>query len=321
MPKKISIAITPGSERGVGPELILQALTYQHPSRHDFFWCGDQASLELASERSGCELKFLSNHQALLSSGLLISYAPLIAGDDCLKRQAGFLHKSLELALAGAVQALVTGPIEKEALAFLGSNLAGQTEYFAQHLGIAGQMAIMTFMGGPFIMSLASTHVPLKQVSQQINTKDLLSHIITLSQQLSLILKKDRSELSITVLGLNPHAGEHGLIGREEIEIISPAIKQAQALGLTIDGPLPADGYFAYWHRQSKLPDAIIALYHDQGLIAYKLLSQGRAVNVTLGLSVPRTSPAHGTAAHLIGSGQACIKSSLMAIEQAIRLA
>lgn len=321
MSKKIRIAITPGSEHGVGPELMLKALSYQHPQEHDFLWCGDQDSLKLASERSGCRLEFLHQHQAVLDSGLVLRYRATIASHNHLERQANFLDYSRQVAQAKEVQALVTGPIEKEALLFLGNKLAGQTEYFAKHLGVAGQAAIMTFMGGPFIMSLLSTHVPLKQVSEQINSQDLLKHITTLARQLSLILNKDPSKLSISVLALNPHAGEHGLIGREEIEIILPTIKQAQSLGLNIKGPWPADGYFAYWHQHSEHPDAIIALYHDQGLIAYKLLSQGQAVNVTLGLSLPRTSPAHGLAAHLVGLRQACIKSSLMAIKQAINLA
>ncbi len=129
--------------------------------------------------------------------------------------------------------------------------------------------------------------------------------------------------MSIAVLGLNPHAGEGGLIGHEEQEIITPAIAAAQAKGINVHGPIPADGFFGYYHliKKSALPDVVVAMYHDQGLIPYKLLAAGNAVNVTLGLTIPRVSPAHGTADDLVGKNLACRASTLQAIKTAILLA
>ena len=130
------------------------------------------------------------------------------------------------------------------------------------------------------------------------------------------------SSIRIAVLGLNPHAGESGLLGFEEEEIIKPALEMARDRGLMVDGPLPADGFFGYLHQRSheELPHAVVAMFHDQGLAPYKLLARGCAVNATLGLSVPRTSPAHGTAYDLIGTDRACHLSAKKAIEAAIDL-
>ncbi len=321
--KMRALALAPGSEGGVGPELLLAALHYEHLRSHEYFWCGDKASLELACIRSRTKLEFSGPHHAKLPHGatIHISYdLPKSAGEH--ERQALFLKNSIELAKSGQVHAIVTGPIEKTALAFLADGpWPGQTEYFAHHLpGPAGH-PFMAFLGGPFIMSLLTTHVPLSQVAGLINSSRLTLHLKKLAEQCAKILRKSPSEVSIAVLGLNPHAGENGLLGQEEINHLLPAIKEALNTGLNVSGPWPADGYFAYFNRQSPPHDAVVATYHDQGLIAYKLLCEGAAVNATLGLSVPRTSPAHGTAFDLVGTGRASHKSTLRAIEVALSLA
>ncbi len=316
-----ALALVPGSEGGVGPELLLRALQDEHLLACDYYWCGDKASLDLAAKRSKIQLKFSSTHQAQLPQGSVIHVAKdLVRSAGEHERQAIFLKNSVDLAQSGLVHAIVTAPIEKAALAFLpGGPWPGQTEYFSHHLG-SGK-AFMAFLGGPFMMSLLTTHIPLSQVSSELSSSKLLRHLKQVSEQCANILGKKPAEVSIAVLGLNPHAGEHGLLGREEIDHLIPAIKDAQDLGLDVSGPWAADGYFAYFNRESPPHDAVVAIYHDQGLIAYKLLSEGTAVNVTLGLSIPRTSPAHGTAHDLVGTGKASYKSTLKAIEVAMRLA
>lgn len=317
----LTLAITPGSEEGVGPELMLRAMnSADNRDNIRFIWCGDRASLELASIRAQLPLRFAADYQALIDNHITI-----ICMDDyqgVIPKAAWFLQNAVMLAQQKKVNALVTGPIEKGALAFGdGEHFVGQTEYFARHLG-EGQKSMMSFMGGAFIMSLFSTHVPLRNVADILTKQSLTNHLLATAHHTGKILKKNPEQVSIAVLGLNPHAGENGLIGHEDQTISMPVIKTLNEQGFSITGPLPADGFFAYFHllTPQQIPDVVVAMYHDQGLIPYKLLAQGRAVNVTLGLRVPRVSPAHGTAPDLAGKNVACVRSSIMAIQIAADL-
>lgn len=325
MSKKIIIGLTPGSESGVGPELMIKALLDPRLLEGEYFWCGDKASLELAAKRASQDINFLSADQAKLANGLKINFLSYSApSPDILARQAWFLEQGANLGLHGNIHALVTGPINKHALRYLGSGyLAGQTEYFAQKWPVLNQKPLMAFMGGPFIMSLMTTHVPLKDVAKNLSINIILEHLEALAKLCTKLANKSKDKVIIHVLGLNPHAGEEGLLGSEEQEIIGPALKIAQNRGLLVSGPFAADGYFAYFHEHKleNRPDALVAMYHDQGLIAYKLLSQGASVNVTLGLALPRTSPAHGTADDLAGKKLASPESTINAILSALKLA
>jgi 4-hydroxy-L-threonine phosphate dehydrogenase PdxA len=316
-----TIAITPGSEEGIGPELMLKALTtYNDSDSLGFIWCGDAASLKLAGARSRLIISFESKTTARLSSKLTIQYMGDYLGTN---RSAWFLKNAVSLASQKSVNAIVTGPIEKSALTNLdGESYAGQTEYFSRHLGLT-QNTMMTFMGGPCIMSLYSTHLPLHKVADVVNEKSLTEHLLAVTYHAARILNKAPQNVAVTVLGLNPHAGENGLLGHEEQKIIKPVIAKLKEQDFKIAGPVAADGFFAYLYlmKPQDIPDVVVAMYHDQGLIPYKLLAKGAAVNVTLGLSVPRVSPAHGTGCDLVGLSMACSKSTDMAFKVAIRLA
>jgi len=325
MVRKKIIGLVPGSESGVGPELMIKALSHPQLRAGDYFWCGDRASLELAAKRASQIVTFVSSDKAMLERGPclnFISYSP--SSTDILERQAWFLEQSAALGLHGKIDAVVTGPINKHALEHLGmGHLPGQTEYFAKKWPAQNQKPLMAFMGGPFILSLLTTHIPLKNISQSLSIPMILDHLISLAALGAPLVNKSKNKFLIHLLGLNPHAGEQGLLGTEEQEIILPALKKAQSHGVLVDGPFPADGYFAYFHDHilRNKPDALVAMYHDQGLVAYKLLSAGASVNVTLGLNLPRTSPAHGTADRLVGLNIASPLSTINAIICAHKLA
>ncbi|USN51754.1 MAG: 4-hydroxythreonine-4-phosphate dehydrogenase PdxA [Myxococcales bacterium] len=314
-----TLALCPGSENGVGPELLLSSLLH-HNFNANFIWCSDKLSLERAAFRNKSTIEFLSNNKVCLKPGLTLEYLrDYPSALNTSQRAALSLKNAVDLALSKKINAIVTGPVEKADLSsLLDGPWPGQTEYFSHHLSKPGQKAFMAFLGAPFIMSMMSVHSPLKKIPQIINKDAVIKRIFALAHESSIILGKNAKKINIAVLGLNPHAGENGLLGAEEIEHIIPAIKICNEEGYNITGPHAADGFFAYHQRYA--PDVVLAMYHDQGLIPYKMLAHN-AVNATLGLSVPRTSPAHGTANELVGSGNASFESTSKAIELAIKLA
>lgn len=318
--KKI-IALTPGCEHGVGPELIIKAAFLEGCLRVDFLWCGDLSSLKLACERARLSLTSFADHRALINDHVEISYASELITGDYLQRQAQFLQIAVDLAQKKLINALVTGPINKASLLHLEGKPAGQTEFF-NTIAMNGMRPMMSFLGGPFMLSLLTSHIPLSHVADHLHSTLVREHLCAVAVHAARLLQKTISEVSVCVLGLNPHAGEGGLLGHEENEIITPAIISAQKLGINVVGPYAADGFFAYFHENFQHRfDVVVAVYHDQGLIPYKLLAQGIAVNATFGLTIPRTSPAHGTAVDLTGKNIACIKSTAMAVTTAIKLA
>lgn len=222
------------------------------------------------------------------------------------------LMQAIELAQAGKIQALVTGPVHKNILQNInGKSYPGQTELLHDYLEVDSRPPLMVFVGGPFIIGLATVHVPIKLVSQMLTRKSLTLKLERLITGAAQMLKKPEQEIHVTVLGLNPHAGEDGLLGDEEQLVIAPVVKEFQQKGYQVTGPVAADGFFGYLHPT----DAVMAMMHDQGLAPYKLLAQGRAANLTLGLKIPRASPAHGTADSLVGTGKASPDSLVCAIE------
>lgn len=318
----ITLALTPGSLHGVGPELMLKAMTnHEFADCVRFVWCGGEQSLALASACSGIAVQIIDKNRAVIDNRLTLNFmddAPLM-----LSQEIWSLNHAVRLGKTREIDAIVTGPVDKACLINVdGQSFRGQTEFFSHHLG-GEKPAMMTFMGGPFIMSLLTTHLPLAEVARSITSHRLENHVRAVAFYAGRILNKDQRAVSIVVLGINPHAGEDGLLGHEEEAVVKPVIAALCADGFYVRGPVPADGFFAYFHEWSKdsIPDVVVAMYHDQGLIAYKLLAKGCGVNVTLGLSVPRLSPAHGTATELVGTGRACHKSSVRAIQVAKDLA
>jgi len=222
--------------------------------------------------------------------------------------------KCVELLQNGDAQAMVTAPISKEAVNLAGYKITGHTEFLAEKCEI--DEVLMMLINGDLRVALVTGHIPISDISSTITCE--LIH--KKAQLLHHSLKFDFGihEPKIAVLGLNPHAGDGGVIGKEEINVLRPAIKNAQEIGIQLEGPFPADGFFG--HQLHNRFDAILAMYHDQGLAPFKLLSFGKGVNVTAGLPIIRTSPDHGTAFNIAGKNLASSSSFKQAVQLAIEL-
>jgi 4-hydroxythreonine-4-phosphate dehydrogenase len=225
------------------------------------------------------------------------------------------LDHAIEACMSGLAEAMVTGPVQKSVINDAGTPFTGHTEYLAEKTGTP--KVVMMLTGGGLRVALATTHLPLSRVSQALTREELEAVIRILHGDL--IRKFGIANPRIAVCGLNPHAGEFGHLGREEIEVIEPVLQSLRNEGMNLTGPHPADTLFAQLHKQPA--DAVLAMYHDQGLPVLKYASFGEGVNVTLGLPLIRTSVDHGTALDLAGTGKIEIGSLLAAIELAVELA
>lgn len=225
------------------------------------------------------------------------------------------LLRAVDLLLNEKAEGLVTGPLNKAMLRRAGYRFGGHTELLAVHSGLDPGEVCMHLDGPRLKVSLASTHIPLREVPDQLNTERIASCLALTWAHLQ---RLGEAAEPVAVCGLNPHAGEEGELGQEEIEVIAPAVQLAAAKGVSAVGPLPADTVF-FRALQGHF-SAVLAMYHDQGLAPLKLLHFGEAVNVTLGLPFVRTSVDHGTGYELVGSGQAGLSSLRRAIELAWRL-
>jgi len=227
------------------------------------------------------------------------------------------LEKSARLALAHEIDAVVTGPIHKARMYEIGFQFPGQTEFFAARCGVENFAMLLT--GGGLTVALVTTHIPIAEVTKNLRTKE----IVRVGRLLEAFLVR-RGQNRIAVAALNPHAGESGALGREEIEMIAPAIAQLQSAlnhqpSAIFSGPYSPDTIF---HRAVAGEfDAVLCMYHDQGLIPLKLHAFHQGVNVTLGLPFPRTSPDHGTAFVIAGQNIARADSMIAAIRLAVELA
>jgi len=225
------------------------------------------------------------------------------------------VDRAVDACLDGDVDAMVTAPISKDAIAKAGYGVPGHTEFIAKKTG--GHTPTMMMVAGSLRVGLVTAHIPISQVAEGITET-------AIRQKLDVMVEALRRDFGIeaprvAVLGLNPHAGDGGVLGSEETEIIAPAIEAARADGLDADGPLPADGYFAT--QLDAGYDAVLAMYHDQGLVPFKALAFDRGVNYTAGLPIVRTSPDHGTAYSIAGKGMALPGSMRSAIEAATAIA
>jgi 4-hydroxythreonine-4-phosphate dehydrogenase len=243
--------------------------------------------------------------------------APVTAGRLDARNSAHVLSL-LDAALLGCMNGnyagMVTGPVQKSVINDAGIPFSGHTEYLAEKSGT--QKVVMMLTGGGLRVALATTHLPLKDVAGAIS-RDSLEEVIAILHR-DLVAKFGIAKPRIAVCGLNPHAGESGHLGREEIEVIEPVLDKLRSQGMNLIGPLPADTLFAQLRKQPA--DAVLAMYHDQGLPVLKFASFGEGINVTLGLPFIRTSVDHGTALELAGSGRAETGSLLAAIQLAIEL-
>jgi len=285
----VKVGITCGDPAGIGPEIV-------------------EAALESSLLPQGVDYVVIGSSDA---------FAPGKPGLASAQHALEALEEAVTLARSGEIQAVVTGPVSKKWLHETGFAFPGQTEFFADRCGVNNFAMCLT--GGKITVALATAHIPLVDVSRILTR----SGIVRVGQLLArFLLRRGVRHPRIAVAGLNPHAGEDGDLGSEEIEIIAPAIESLHGslnAAVEISGPHSADTVF---HRVLEGEfDAVLCMYHDQGLIPLKLHAFDEGVNITLGLPFPRTSPDHGTAFEIAGKGIARPASMIAAIRLACELA
>jgi 4-hydroxythreonine-4-phosphate dehydrogenase len=306
------LAVTVGDPAGIGPEVVLKALASAERPDADFVVYGPRVVLEERARRFS--LTAPSELQAELVDVPTTEEArlghPSAPGGHAA---AEAILAAARDAIEGRVAALVTAPISKEALHIAGYKWPGHTEMLAEAAGVRD--VAMMFVGGGLRVALLTMHQPLRTVPGAIST-DLVTRIVRLVHR---ELPRFGSPGTIALCGLNPHAGEGGLLGSEEHAVLAPAVAILRAEGIDVAGPLPADSLFVRAVRGEFA--AVVAGYHDQGLIPVKLASFGRAVNVTLGLPFIRTSVDHGTGFDIVEKGIASETSLIEALKLAAELA
>lgn len=321
------IAFTPGEPAGIGPELAVKLASSGHASPTQLVAIADPQLLKQTAAQLRQPLKLLPFEPEAPATDtppgslhLLPVELPATAHAGELNRDnAEYVLETLRQAAEGCLQrrfdALVTGPVHKGVINDAGIAFSGHTEFFAELAG--AERVVMMLAAEELRVALVTTHLPLRDVSDQI-TAERLEQVITILHR-SLRTQFRIEEPRIGVCGLNPHAGEGGHLGREELEIIEPCLDKLRALGLHLLGPLPADTLFT--PPQLARCDAVLAMYHDQGLPVLKFKGFGHAVNITLGLPFIRTSVDHGTALNIAGQGRADCGSLRAALAQATQLA
>ncbi|HSV44072.1 MAG TPA: 4-hydroxythreonine-4-phosphate dehydrogenase PdxA [Candidatus Bathyarchaeia archaeon] len=306
-----TIGITLGDPCGIGPEITAKALSDPDiASQANFVLIGDKAVFQHYGKNWADSIRFDDLNEIQSYSG-----SKTIPIEKRGRAAYGYLQRSIELLKQNKIQGVVTAPVNKQAIIASGiRSFTGHTEMFAEAFGI--KRVEMMFVGGPFKTIIATRHVPLHQVPEEISTEGLLTTIRLAHDCLANIFKIKKPRIAIC--GLNPHAGEGGKIGTEELTIINPAVAQAQQNHMTVEGPFAADTLFI--PMNARRYDLIIAMYHDQGLAPIKALYFTQLVNYTIGLPFIRTSTAHGTAEDIVGQGIADPSSMIEAIKLACEL-
>ena len=321
------LVITPGEPAGIGPDLIIQLM--QTAQEHELICIADSSMLQQRAKKLGLPLTInpydVNKTQSKIAGSLTVLEEPLnnpsvcgVADKTNAQSQLNALQRAVEGCMSGEFSALITGPMHKGIINEAGIPFTGHTEYLAE---LSKTKKVVMMLAAPesknqLRVALATTHLPLSQVSQAI-TQQSLNEVITIlnnDMKKHFGLQKPR----ILICGLNPHAGEDGHLGMEEIEIITPVINELKNKGFNLKGPLPADTVFTQPYIEDA--DVVLAMYHDQGLPVLKHVGFGAAVNVTLGLPIIRTSVDHGTAFDLAGTGKADSGSLNAALNMAIQM-
>lgn len=322
------IAVTMGEPAGVGGEIAIKAWSLRkRRSVSPFFLIDDPQRIESLARRLGLSLPTANistpaeavdafdTALPILPLALPAASIPGVIDSDNAPAVISAINKAVDLVIAGEARALVTNPIQKSALYDAGFTHPGHTEFLAhlckEKLALRETPHPVMMLAAPDLKVVPATiHMPLSKVAGTLN-EDLIVRLLTIMSE---ALQSDFafSNPRIAVAGLNPHAGEGGALGKEDIAIIAPAIKVARAAGLDVTGPHPADTLFHTTARESY--DAVLAMYHDQALIPIKTLDFDRGVNITLGLPIIRTSPDHGTALDIAGTGKASPTSLIEAL-------
>jgi 4-hydroxythreonine-4-phosphate dehydrogenase len=317
------LAVTGGDPAGVGPELVARLAATPIPA--DLIAIGDQSLFERAAHRCGVALKieaYDGRPRTMRAAGMLrVLDVPLRCEEVPGRldpRNAFYVLATLARAadgcMAGEFDGVVTAPVQKSVINDAGERFSGHTELFAQR---AGRDVVMMLASPELRVALATTHLPLREVPAAITPKRLVRTLRIVHAEL--IGKFGIDGPRIAVLGLNPHAGEGGHLGHEEIDTIVPAMDTLRGEGMRLLGPLPADTAFVPAARAGY--DAVLAMYHDQALPVLKSEAFERTVNITLGLPFVRTSVDHGTALDLAGTGRADPSSMFAAADVALQLA
>jgi 4-hydroxythreonine-4-phosphate dehydrogenase len=329
---KVVIGITMGDPTGIGPEIVIKALLDRSIREKVFpVVFGDKGVLARVAQDIGItDVRFreiasidsvrnaeIGKREILVKSISNLKMTKLRYGRpdrNCGRAMVNYVKEAVDAAMAGYIDAIVTAPINKEAINEAGFRYGGHTDMIADFTGT--KEFTMMFISKHFKVSLVTIHVPLKDVSMRITPQRIYKVGLltwkTLRQYFGLKNPK------IGVCGLNPHAGEGGIFGDEEKDLIYPGIVSMRSKGIDAEGPLSPDS--AFWRAYNKEFDAIIAMYHDQGLIPVKLIDFDNAVNVTIGIPIIRTSPGHGTAYNIAGQGKANPEPLKSAIELAYQM-
>ena len=306
MKDQITAAITIGDPNGIGPEIILKTfkderllseitpIIYSPIEVLDFYIKNLNLKTELnkiskAQDAADNKLNVLSFNcpEMLISPGNITKQGGEIAFQSLKKATADLLHLNADI--------IVTAPINKDNIQNEEFNFLGHTEYFTEKCNQNESLMLMAHHN--LKIGLVTNHLPIEKISENIHESQILNKLLLMHQA----LKKDfaKSNPKIALMGLNPHSGDNGLIGNEEKLIIKPTILAAKKMNINVSGPFPADGFFA--NKNHKKFDGILAMYHDQGLIPFKILSNNEGVNFTAGLPIIRTSPDHGTGFDIAG--------------------
>lgn len=320
----MKFAITPGEPAGIGPDLVLEIAQRKWPAILVVF--ADQQMMEQRAKLLNIPVEFVPYdtecNDVLPPGQLYIQHIPVSGEVEVgkLNSENGHyvvetLRQACEKNIQGEFDAVVTGPVHKGIINQAGISFSGHTEYFAYQSNTNDVVMMLSTPGLRVV--LATTHIPLAYVAKAI-TKERLHKVLHIVHT-EMKLKFGINQPNIYVCGLNPHAGENGHIGKEELEVIIPALEELREQGLTITGPLPADTMFQPKYMEKA--DAVLAMYHDQGLPVLKHMGFGHSANITLGLPFIRTSVDHGTALDLAGTGEADAGSFEFAIDKAIKLA
>lgn len=318
------LGITSGDASGVGPEILLKAFRAGE-LRHPVVAFGDLPVLERCNQQLGygVPLRRISHPSEYYPGPLNVIDAGMLQACDVtpgrLSAKSGaaarqYVIAATKAALEGSITALVTLPINKEATQLTDPQFTGHTELIAALCGV--KEATIMLASQRLIVTHLSTHVSLREAIARVR-RERIEHLIRMTCE---AVKRLRPNPRVAVAGLNPHAGENGLFGREEIEEIRPAVEWAQRQGLPVEGPVPPDTVF-YLAVERKRYEAVVCMYHDQGHIPLKLLDFEGGVNVTLGLPIIRTSVDHGTAFDIAWKGVASTRSLVAALEMAVALA
>lgn len=319
------IAVTSGEPAGIGPELCLRLADYPGAARPIIL--ADRDLLEARAAALGLDIDFRDYVPGLAESGqgLEVLHVPLAAPSLPGQLDAtngpyvlALLDRALAGCQSGEFAAMATAPVHKGVINQAGVHFTGHTEYLAEKT--ATPLVVMMLAGnterGPLRVALVTTHLPLKDVAAAI-TREVLEKTLRILEA-DLRRKYGLAAPRILVAGLNPHGGEGGYLGREEIDVITPVLDKLRAEGMSLSGPHPADTMFT--PPVLAQGDAVLAMFHDQGLTALKYATFGHGINVTLGLPIIRTSVDHGTALELAGTGRADAGSLFEAVAEAARM-